>query len=514
MYDRALTTSELDTDDGLSVRFNLRAKALFLLLLVVYATLVVIYAFSGTSIYFTIINCLMLMAAGGLLFITNDVIVYFLASHPAWMFSFSAYFYSAVNLKPVEKDLYNAAQSITIAFVYQIACLVAFFLSFAILRARSPRQRPMGRRTMLALQRYSEALIVFGAITVALDATMANQTVTAVMANLQIFLWIGLGLHLHKNRGFKLDAVGILIVSLFAVLAIYANNRTFMMSAFLIVGIGYLYYSRRLFNLRSVLLGYFVINFLLLFSAVSLDIRISGGRESGKSMFQLYAEKLLSSESLVAVVIPFATHSSTANLHYFADETYGHDFWLPYFGSNNSLGDRFVVLPLMDVVCGQFAEADRIRWDDLRNLVLASLPELGQTKNLLYNDQLTWDLGLRDQDVVGKPMLTNACELYTMAGWTGVFLVTTIEFFVIFLYTALLRKQLEFYVLYLATVAILIVELTVSTSSLGVAASVIRGLPLAVLAIWLVKQISVLSFRPRGKSMLTRPLYGTDPNGR
>jgi hypothetical protein len=193
-------------------------------------------------------------------------------------------------------------------------------------------------------------------------------------------------------------------------------------------------------------------------------------------------------------------------LRNFGDESYGHDFWLPYFGSNESFGDRFVVLPMMDVVCGQFGEINQTRWDALLNLITASLPNVGQTKNLLYNDQLTWDLGLRDEDVIGKPMITNACELYTMSGLTGVFLVATIEFFLIFLLIASMRKQLEFYGLYVGTVAVLIIQLTASTSSLGVAANAVRGLPLLVLIIWSVKQIILLSFRHRAKAVLTQSL--------
>jgi hypothetical protein len=498
--------SELD-DEQLSASFNLRAKTLFRVLLAIYAMLVVIYAFSGTSLYFTVINCLMLLIAGGLLFVTKDVIFYFLASHPAWIFSFTAYLYSAANVKPVEAGLFDAGRSITIAFVYQLACVAAFLLAFLVLGGRPQRQRVLGQRAMLVLQRFSEVFIVFGALAGALGVIIANPTASAITQDLQVFLWLGVGLHLRKHRGFKLDLVGILITGLFAGLAIYANNRTLMISAMLIVALGYLYYSRRLLNPQTIVLSYFALNFLLLFSSVTLDIRLSGGRESlNNSMLSMYAEKLLTTESLLAVVNPFASHSSTANLRNFADASYGHDFWLPYFGSNDSLGDRFVVLPMMDVVCGQFGEVNHTRWDALLNLVVASLPNFGQTKNLTYNDQLTWDLGLRDDDVIGKPMLTNACELYTMAGWTGVFLVTTIEFFFIFLLVAFLKKQLEFYILYLGTVAILILQLTVSTSSLGIAANVIRGLPLIVLVIWLIKQFALLSIRHGTKPALTQSL--------
>jgi hypothetical protein len=501
MRESAGVMLEVEADAELSARFNMRTKALFRALWLLFAGLVLVYAFLGTSIYFTAVSCLLLLIAGALLFVTTDVIFYFLASHPAWMFSFSAYLYSAVNLKPVEQGLFNAAQSITIALVYQLACVAAFVLASYILR-RGPRQRVVGQRAMFALRRYSEAFILFGALVSAFGVIVDDPTVSAISQDLQVFLWLGVALHLQKNRGFKLDIAGIFILSLFAGLALYANNRTLMLSATLVVGLGYLYFSRRIFNPKAIIVGYFAVNFLLLFSAVSLDIRLSGGRESGKSMFSQYSEKLLTSESLQAVVFPFHQHSSVANLRNFADESYGHDLWLPYFGSNESFGDRFVVLALMDVVCGQFGEVHQTRWDALFNLVTASLPNFGQTKVLTYNDQLTWDLGLRDEDVIGKPMLTNACELYTMSGLTGVFLISTIEFFVIFLLIAFLRRQLEFYILYIGTVSILIIPLTVSTSSLGVAADVIRELPLICLVVWLVKQFSLLSFRDGTKSLL------------
>jgi hypothetical protein len=419
------------------------------------------------------------------------------------MFSFTAYLYSAANLKSVEGGLYNPEVSITIVIVYQLACLVAFFLAFLVLRVRRQRRGMLEPGALIALQRYSEVFIVFGLFVTALGTLAADHTIAALVSDLQLFLWLGAALHLQKNGRFKLDALGILLVCLFAVLALYGNSRTLILSCFLIVGTGYFYYSHRLLNLKTIVVGYLAINSLLLFSAVSLDIRLNGGRESGTSMAQLYAEKLLTVESLSAVVNPFTQHSSTINLRRAADDSAGGDFWLPYYGTGNSLGDRFVVLPMMDVVCGQYGEVSHIRWDSLFNLVAASLPSFGQDKNLLYNDQLTWDMGLRDEGVIGKPMLTNACELYTMAGWTGMFLVTTLEFFLIFLMIAFLRKQLVFYILFLGTVAVLLVQITATTSSLGTAAQVIRGFPFYWFVVWSIKQIIVPVLRRAGTPPLT-----------
>lgn len=494
---RFATDNDFADEARLAQRFNSRAFAFFWFLIFVYAALVFGYFLFGASAYFTFINFLMLAIAAGLLFTTRDAVMYFVASHPAWMFSFSAYIYSMKLLKPVEEGLYGADQSIMIALVYQLACATAFLVYIAVQWNKRRSHRAAGRGAILSLQRYRGVLVLVGVVANISALAASDGTISSVAEQANIYLWLGVALHFFKSGKFRLDVSGIVILAIFVGAAIYGNSRTFVFEFGLVSLLAYVYYSDRLLDYRFLILAYLGFNFLMLFSTISLDIRLNGGRESSVPMMRQYADKLLTPETLLFVINPFSSHSSRANVRDIQEQSYGQDrFWYAYFSAGDSFGERFVLLPQLDIVCGQYGDVSQTRWDALANVVISSLPNLGQEKDLNYNDELTWDLGLRDYGVVGKPMLTNACELYTMSGLLGMYVISLIEFLLIFLFLRILKDQLEFSILYVVTLVVAIMYVTVTTSSLGVASTAIRGLPLCIFFIWLAKQIAVWSFGP------------------
>jgi hypothetical protein len=262
--------------------------------------------------------------------------------------------------------------------------------------------------------------------------------------------------------------------------------------------LAYLYYSHRIFRPKLLICAYIGISAAFLFSSVSLDIRLHGGREgTSRAMVSLYMEKLFTAESLIALLNPFFDHPSTKNIRDYQAEHFGDDFFdIKYFNTSASLGQRFVVLPMMDIVCGNYPETDLVRWESLFNIVTASFPYFGQRKDLNYGDELTWELGLRAYDNVGFPMITNACELFTIGGWTGLALITIVQFFLIFIFVDILRRQLGFPILYILVASQMIIWVTISTTAITVSSTAIRGLPTTIFLIWLAGRIANRLTRP------------------
>jgi hypothetical protein len=204
-------------------------------------------------------------------------------------------------------------------------------------------------------------------------------------------------------------------------------------------------------------------------------------------------------ETILAIVDPFYEHPSEKQVQILTFEAAGRDqYEIPFYRGSLALATRFAVLPLMDVVCGNYGNVERVSWDEVENLVLASLPNFGQQKDLWYSDRVIWDLGLRDWGNIGFPEITNSCELYTMGGWGIMFIITILEFGAIFFWYMVMRRLLEYHILVIAVAAQFVVFATVTTTALSVFGYAVRGLPVTIGLIWIAKQAaSAVVARPK-----------------
>ncbi len=196
------------------------------------------------------------------------------------------------------------------------------------------------------------------------------------------------------------------------------NKRTLFLEIGVFIVFAYLMYAKRIVTLSSISAVYIAMSFTRVFSDITLDVRsnLSYAGESTTKVVNLTLERLMSTETLITMLFPFIPSQSSIRVTSYFDPT--DTYWIDFLVGQNTLGSRFVHLAYMDMVVSYFPHVDTINWNEILNVLLAMLPSVGQTKNLIYNDQLTWYTGLRDYDNIGAPLITAAGEFYTMGGFT------------------------------------------------------------------------------------------------
>jgi hypothetical protein len=332
--------------------------------------------------------------------------------------------------------------------------------------------------------------VAIGVAPILLNYFVQNGTTAALENQFSILIWFGLGLRYLYYRAFKIDAlIGILLLLLF-IAASAEGSRAALLTPLASLLMLYLYFSNELFVLKPWLLaGLFVLlNSLILFSDISLDIRVNAPNRASALSVEAYVDALGKPGNLVSLIDPFHESDAAKEVRYFFETTTVTDrYRIPYFSGMDSLASRFTSLPMLDAVCGVAGERFDVDWSELGSILAALLPNFGQDKDLIYSDRVTWQLGLRDWDNIGRPEMTNACELYTMTGWYGLFLIASFEFFVVLWLLAVIRRQLIFSVICVTVLPQVIVWITVTTTALSVAAYAFRLLPLTILMFWLSK---------------------------
>jgi len=125
-----------------NVNFALR-KA-FLFLRCAHGGLVFINLLLGATPWFTFINSLVLAISVFLWAYIGNAQAYFLVSHPAWLFSFTAYAFSFLNGNLVDASLGAAETGANLTLLYQLACVCAGLVALLVgqLFARPLPQQP------------------------------------------------------------------------------------------------------------------------------------------------------------------------------------------------------------------------------------------------------------------------------------------------------------------------------------------------------------------------------------
>jgi hypothetical protein len=487
----------VERDKNQYVRFNARILTAFKWLNFVYLALIVLHALLGTSITFTYANMLMYCITHILVFIETDAILYFIATNVAWLYSFSTYVYSTASLRLADDKLYGADQSVLIATVYFAACVTAYLLYKSIKKGgmRLPDAAAYFEFSGMIEKR---AVFVFLGLTVLVFDAFIHSGATASLARqFTVLLWLGIGLRYMGNRILKIDGYIIALSAIFFMISSLFASRAMLLAplaSFLCI---YVYQCDRvnMFPLRKWIAALVIINCVSLFSAIALDLRLNSGSEGKSDYISGFFDKIADPDNIISLVNPFHTSKSGQAVNdYMVLETFRDRFQIPYFSSLDSIATRFTNLPLLDVVCGIYSY-DRIKLDEIQNILLSVLPNVGQEKDLIYSDRLTWDLGLRDVDNIGRPDITNACELFTLAGWGGLYLIAFIEFFIFITFIGVLKKQLRFPILWASVLPQIVIWMTVTTTALSVVAYLIRTIPMTIFVIWLAKYY--MNRRPR-----------------
>ncbi|HEY1942339.1 MAG TPA: hypothetical protein VGH40_09475 [Roseiarcus sp.] len=492
-------------ESALYARFNRRAMFVALLALYVQLGLIFAHLLAGASLLFSLFNLLFCLSALAVARFESELLVFVLATNANWVFSFSAYVYSTSHLRLVDDKLFGAEDSIGLAFDFHLGCVVAYAIFRLLWQAYFP-WRPDLRTydRALALGSYKNILLVVGVALQLLNGAIPNPTLSAFASQFSSLLWLGLAFHFMSKGRFVFDLKTVAFLVVFAFIASLSNGRTILILAIFFIALCWIYYADRLLRVRYLVAIYLGFGFLNVFSDIVLDLRLNQRDVNENRSVESVVSKLVSLDNVEALINPFHKSASAASVDqrsYVID--YNNAFVMPYYSGVDSLSARFVALPMLDSVCGRYHSVDRVAWGAIGNMMSAILPNVGQEKDLIYSDRLTWELGLRDYGNVGRPEVTNACELYTMVGGVGLFFVSLVEFLLALIQVELLKNLLAMPALWIAVIPQVLVWMTVSTTALASAAYLARGIPLTILSVWLLYRFAAYT-RARSPRTLVR----------
>lgn len=380
--------------------------------LYIWGALILINLFFDENFIFAFYSLLSFLLTVVAFIQVRDKFAFFLITHPAWIYIAFTYFYAAFSFKPVTEGLNAPDADAFLALIYTVAaissgCLILYF-----------SKKPNLYETALLPRSWDIPLIAVGLITLVLGYKSGDNRVIAQVLNaVTPFFWIGMSLRMVKLKQFvKRDVLTIGVIVIFFATSFLSNARTPILSISFFLGVAFVIYAKDVFNWKNLLVGYFMISTTMLFSDISLDVRSAGANESGASALSLYSERLLRIENVTDLIFPFWKNEVAEALAQAQRVTSYDEFRSPYYTAGNSLANRLVVLPQMDIIVGRLGEQNGVNWSELWNTFISSLPDFGQNKDLIFSDRLTWDLRLRIDGIVGRPMVTSLGEFYAMGG--------------------------------------------------------------------------------------------------
>jgi hypothetical protein len=473
-------------------RFNKRLMTFFQLIAFSHLALILVHAALGVSIWFTTANLAIYVIAQLILLFERDAILCFVATHVAWLFSYSAYVYSTLSGRPVDANLYGPDQSISIILIYHLGCTCAYGLYKLTKRRSVPLPGPEAYYEFQGMISRRSIFILLGFAPAFLDVLVRSSWSSSLARQVSALIWLGIGLRyvLRKNLGLDLYIAGICFA--FFVVASMQGARSLLLAPIISFACIYIYQRDEMKALRprNLIIALVAINALSVISEVTLDLRLNLSTESRANFIGQFAQRITEPGNLESFVNPFHKSISSERIKDYVTAEVGKDrFQTPYYASINTLASRLVSLPMLDVVCGIYPTGSPIKFNEIKNILLSLLPDIGQEKDLIYSDRLTWDMGLRDFGNVGRPEVTNACELFTIAGWSGMFAITFLEFLAFYLLLDILKRQLKFPILWVSVLPQIVIWVTITSTALSIAAYITRIVPLTIFCVWAARAL-------------------------
>lgn len=486
--------------DDRNVRSNIRESPLnrrlgriFAVGLCLHGLLIFVFAFGDTSLSFSLINGIFFITSAVVFYSTNDKFDYFLITHASWMFSFNTYVYAVAHGQAASYGLFDPVITPLIGLTFHFAALTAALMVrlTRVRRAHNPKLAPTAGNLTIAIPKIQYWMIFLGLSSYWVAALFPFPAILAAAGMIEVLLWIGLGMHIVQTGRPRADLTLIFVCANLVIISLATNARQYLLTLIVFAAISYLIYARRLFNIKILILGYLLLHIMNVFSSITLDIRINGGREESRGILAVYSEKILSFDTIAALVLPFYESESAKNVSETQAERYGQDFFRsPFFGNDIGLPTRFVVLPQADIVCGQLGAVSRTNWEEIIGLVVSALPYIGIEKSLIYSDRLTWELGLRGRDNIGYPMITAACEFYSMGGFLTCYLLATLVMYGVLFWCSVLKRAFESDNLYYLIMPQVLLFVMITSTALSVTAAVIRIMPFIFVLLWFIKRFS------------------------
>jgi hypothetical protein len=480
--------------DAISSRFDARLGRIISGAFVVYAGLIVINVIAASPV-FTVIHSLIFFSTLICFNLIQDRFYFLLVTNTAWLFSFGTYAYSAIHLNAVEDGLKQPIVSSLVAGCQHSACLFAALCLGCIhlIGGQSAKGLQYRRRLAAAVGNehiYSLAplMLIVGYFGYILNVVAPSGFMLAFAEPIKFLFWFGLALHLRRKKAiWPPDSVLVVAVAGMLLIGMLLNSRNQILLMLLFLAIAHVAFSKRLFNFKIAVLLYLSFSLLGILSDVTLDLRLHGVRlRSPNAILSEYSERLLSADTFFSLLVPGRRSNSTA----LANHVEKPGFETEFYHGRMGLPERLLPLPQMDIIMGYLPSDITISWNDLLNIVAASVPDFGQEKDLVYSDRLTWKLGLRGVGNIGRPMITAVGELYSLGGYPIAFLGMFISMTLLFAEFQWITRLASDRILGMMIFLPVVVFTLITTTALSITDTVIRQAPFMMLILFTTRLIS------------------------
>jgi hypothetical protein len=488
----------LGFDAAAEARFEARARAVFKSLTYVHVTLIVAHLIFGAKLGFTALHLTLALLFYTCVRLIRDPVKLFVYCHPTILFSMTPYLYSTFAMKTADEGLFDPFRSSLIAALYQLGMYGPAIISVVARYLTTERPRALSRRPALTgalvIPAFYRTLTLLGAAGILVRGMNISPFVNAISDQAQSLFWVGLALHLFARRQlYPLSADIIFALLICGAVTVMANARSFLLEILFFMGTAHLMLARKAFGWRWLVPVWLLISTLNTFSAITIEIRYTYPKGSPDKT-AAYVQTLTSPEALAAIFIPGRKYIGLG-LSGRAEASSRTLYNTPYFKHQSGFFERLTLLPAMDIVTGRMGEVSRVNEPAIKELFRANLPFVSG-KDLLYSDRVTWELGLRNRDVIGRPMITSAGELYTMAGYGAVLLFGLgFSSFLIIEYNLLVKICGSYIVAALLFLHILLYA-TITSTALSCTALVFRSLPIMLLTLAVLVALTSGATRP------------------
>ncbi|MCM5559386.1 hypothetical protein [Pleomorphomonas sp. JP5] len=416
----------------------------------------------------------------------KDMAMLHLILHPSTLYLFTTMIFALGNGNVSLMGLVNKTSSSAVIFIYQTAIILAYVIYCGVVswRGRSYITK-LGRKF-----RFTKT-VIFSIVIIVLYSIAESEKIVGITsakyAILAVYLTLCVALYERAKGGNKKILIFIISITCTLLIAALVNRRSGVFVAILVWIILYVYSARRLITLNAiglVFLGSFVLNV-----ATNSFIQVRTDYQMGRlTSFGLSTLEAALDPQNVLYSIPFL--SSTERVFSFSERS--NKNYSELLASNGteqdlSIGSRLSLFARMDIVTGRLGTGVVPDWSRLGLMTLSALPDYGQDKQLLVSDQIIWGLGLLPKEVIGRPLVTVAGELYAVGGFLGMFTVTLISFFLIFVIFHIIRLQIGYCIEYIICCVAATYNIAFTGTSVDMFLLILRNSIIIIFLIYLFK---------------------------
>lgn len=453
---------------------QLRLKRIFLVGLLVYPVLLLFSLASGLSWEFAAIHgILFLVVTAYFLLVGEHPLIFFIVTHSFWLFSFLSFAYATARGISVDRYLVSPIISSWIVVVYLLGCMCARILAGDLNSIRKTSNADP------AADYLARVFCVLGLIFIPARVAFGSESFWyAVSAAFTQFYWLGLYLRFDRKSLNISDPLLLLGIVLCISVAVIDNRRALLFEFGLTFSLIYLRTVAHAFSPGRLIFAFLGFVYFSRFSDVFLYGRIFIGRDRPAELLNFVISSLASPAFLLA---PFGasdpSHIGEALESYISPYS---NYRVATFEGRSGIFERATLLPHMDAVIGVLPQPTSVDWSEITNTILSVLPSLGQEKNTVFGDRLTWIAGLRPPGIVGHPLITAAGEFFAMGGIHVLFIYTATIFLMLFLELKLLMRLFG-----RQSVAVMILfnqafYMMFTSTAISATAVVIRQIPLLI----------------------------------